>query len=342
MTYRNALLFGLLALTLASCGGTSLWRAAKSGNITAVSKQLSAGTAADQLSPARATPLLLASEAGHTEIVKALIAAGADVNRLNEKSGFPALHHAAVAQRLGVVKVLLANGADPNFVGPGGTTAARSAINGIRRGRTGTADILKALAEHGADLDYADTDGYTVRSLLESTDFAKAKRAENPTDFNAALRYAQANTKKSGVTFVQNDKPVQGPTRNTRNTASNGISCGTATTNNLTGQQLKAVVFEFYRKTRSKSFICVDHVEVTDKFALRGNTVVKYVATVSFPNGYKTNCIGHRPQTGGVLDLQNFLKTTTGGCNPLSQELRGLGKPARPGERRTYGDEVTI
>lgn len=102
------------------------------------------------------------------------------------------------------------------------------------------------------------------------------------------------------------------------------------------------MVFEFYRKTRSKNFICVDRIDVTDKFPLRGDTVVKYTASVSFPNGYKTKCLGHRPKTSGALDLQDFLKTTTGGCNPFSQHLRGLGKPARPGERRTYSDEATI
>lgn len=141
--------------------------------------------------------------------------------------------------------------------------------------------------------------------------------------------------------FDPGQKP---PTRtvSTRRTTQAPIRCGQPTSAGLTAAETKPVVFEFYRKTHSKSFICVDRIDVDDKFPLRGNTVVKYVATVSFPNGYKTNCIGHRPQKGGALDLQNFLNTTAGGCNAFSQHLRGLGKPARPGERRTYADEVTI
>ena len=188
--------------------------------------------------------------------------------------------------------------------------------------------------------------GQSAENLCSS--YGKSRRiGERP------IAAVDAEVRKRGldcsdrVAFEQRGyfEPGQQPPTQTvsaRSKAQAPIHCGQPISPGLSAAQAKAVLFEFYKKTRSKSFICVDRIEVTDKFALRGNTVITYTATVSFPNGYKTHCIGHRPKTKGPLDLQDLLKTTTGGCNQFSQYLRGLGKPARPGERRTYSDEVTI
>ena len=56
------------------------------------------------------TPLLLAIREGHTETVRALIAAGADVNARNE-DGWTPLHIAALYGHTDVAKALIAAGA---------------------------------------------------------------------------------------------------------------------------------------------------------------------------------------------------------------------------------------
>ena len=57
------------------------------------------------------TPLAAVTEAGDTEAVRMLLAAGADVNRLNGMFGGP-LHYAIKNNRIDLVKILLDSGAD--------------------------------------------------------------------------------------------------------------------------------------------------------------------------------------------------------------------------------------
>ena len=56
-----------------------------------------------------ATPLCIASQNGHLEIVKVLIAAGADVNQAT-KNGCTPLYVASLYGHLEVIKVLIASG----------------------------------------------------------------------------------------------------------------------------------------------------------------------------------------------------------------------------------------
>lgn len=53
------------------------------------------------------TPLMLAAQAGHVQVVAALLQAGCDVNALEELMGRTALHFAAENGRDGVVELLL-------------------------------------------------------------------------------------------------------------------------------------------------------------------------------------------------------------------------------------------
>lgn len=57
-------------------------------------------------------PLLTASMFGHHNVVKVLLTYGADINWLNEKMGWSALHYAAMSGHASVVEMLLAMGAD--------------------------------------------------------------------------------------------------------------------------------------------------------------------------------------------------------------------------------------
>ena len=60
-----------------------------------------------------ASPLFIASQEGHLEIVKALIAAGADINKKTYE--YSPLYMAAVTESLEIVEALLAAGADVNI-----------------------------------------------------------------------------------------------------------------------------------------------------------------------------------------------------------------------------------
>jgi hypothetical protein len=145
-------------------------------------------------------PLKNAVDEGHLEIVKVLIAAGADVNAINEIGGFPPLYLAVLQGYLDIVKVLIAAGADVNAKGGGyncpesvlhraviegrleiaqalleadgidvnaeggygGETALQRAVIG------GNVDIVKALIDAGADVNAKNKEGKAALSLAAS------------------------------------------------------------------------------------------------------------------------------------------------------------------------------
>lgn len=87
------------------------------------------------------TPLMYLAIQGQTQRAKALMARGAQVNRL----GWTPLHYAASKGQLDVAKLLLSNRAIVNAPGPDGTTPLMMA------GLSGSADMVKLLLDAGAD-----------------------------------------------------------------------------------------------------------------------------------------------------------------------------------------------
>ena len=91
----------------------SLLQRAREGDAEGVRRLLEAGAEADAVGEdgPDATPLRAAAEAGHYEVVQALIAAGADVNRVGGDGATPV----TVAGRAGkwpVMRLLAQNGGD--------------------------------------------------------------------------------------------------------------------------------------------------------------------------------------------------------------------------------------
>jgi len=101
--------------------------------------------------------LMLAAHAGEAEIVKRLIALGADVNLSMPLRGETALHQACQAGRTETARLLLANGANPNAYTVAG--ASTEMYCGPLRGETalhfaaayGDVELVEVLLAAGAD-----------------------------------------------------------------------------------------------------------------------------------------------------------------------------------------------
>jgi ankyrin repeat protein len=98
------------------------------------------------------TALVWASKQGHLQIIKLLLAKGADVNAKDE-SGLTALVEASGNGGLEIVKFLLAKGADVNGEGNKGWTALKSAVDHC------DVQIVKTLLDKGADINVEGAEG---------------------------------------------------------------------------------------------------------------------------------------------------------------------------------------
>ena len=113
---KSQLIAIVAAVLVVGCGPSAyqlneraLLEAAVDGNIEAVKQHLAAGTDVNAMEEA----FTLAAEYGHKEIVELLIAKGADVNAKDEDLWTP-LHFATGAGRKEVAELLIDKGADVN------------------------------------------------------------------------------------------------------------------------------------------------------------------------------------------------------------------------------------
>lgn len=135
-----------------------------------------------QASPAKSRPadatqeLMRAVDEANVGLVKSLLAAGADVNAVSE-GGKSALIRATTRGYLDIVRVLLAAGADVNAKKENGATALIVAVF------LGYADIVRVLLASGADPDAQTAQGTTAEKWAQSIGF---------TEIVALLRNAEA------------------------------------------------------------------------------------------------------------------------------------------------------
>ena len=101
------------------------------------------------------TPLMLASQAGHVDLVAKLIERGASRN-VQSNSGDTALIYATKENKINCVQKLIELGANVNIQGGNGQTALMHAT------RNEDGNCLEALLEGGANTDITDHDGYTT------------------------------------------------------------------------------------------------------------------------------------------------------------------------------------
>jgi hypothetical protein len=112
------------------------------------------------------TPLCLAVEHGHSEIVKLLIEHGADVNASCYIDSFETpLHRAVVDDNIEIAKLLIQNGADVN---------ARRSFDGLTplhlAALNGYSKMVRLLLENGADPSIRDNFGNTASELAREED----------------------------------------------------------------------------------------------------------------------------------------------------------------------------
>jgi len=120
---------------------TALIDAAADGNIEVVKQLLAAGANVNAKNKWGGTPLHWAARGGHKEIVELLIAKGANVNAKNDEDGTP-LHLAADRGHTEVVELLITKGADVNAKDDEGETPLDQAGTSWPE----TADLLR---KHG-------------------------------------------------------------------------------------------------------------------------------------------------------------------------------------------------
>jgi ankyrin repeat protein len=97
--------------------------------------------------PSGYSPLIYASRAGQTEAVKLLLRRGANVNRQTREMQSTALHRAAYAGHADVVRVLLEAGADTSIRDCDGLTALERVARQRENRSSGRADVVRLLEE---------------------------------------------------------------------------------------------------------------------------------------------------------------------------------------------------
>lgn len=160
-----------------TAGVTALFEAVYDGDEDAVVRLLRAGVSADATDEDGQTPLYLAAVSDEVGIVRLLLAAGAEPDRgSGPDAGDLPLCGAAVGGHTEVVRALLAAGARPDLREAYGFTALRWTVT---LGHAGTAE---ALLEYGADPDLPGPDGGEQPLVL-------AARRGSPSTVRALLRH---------------------------------------------------------------------------------------------------------------------------------------------------------
>ena len=130
--------------------------AARGGDLVRVRELIDAGVGLDLdvRDDAGKTPLYLASQNGHEEVVLALLGAGAQMDRAS-LDGITPLIVATVGGSENIVRRLLAGGAEVDHMTPDGVTALLAASAG------GDDDLVDTLLDSGARVDLPSSDGVT-------------------------------------------------------------------------------------------------------------------------------------------------------------------------------------
>ena len=198
-------------VTLDEGGSTPLLFAARSGDAASASVLLGAGAKVDDALPTGNTPLVVAAHSGNVAAATLLLDRGADANAMG--AGYTALHAAVLRGDLALVKALLAHGAKPDIALARGTPVRRYsadfAFNAELAGATpfwlaaryGDTEILRALADAGANTKFVMADGTSalVAAVAASSGFGSGDRRER---YMSPVQVAERNERENErITF---------------------------------------------------------------------------------------------------------------------------------------------
>lgn len=148
------------AATSSQTGENDFYSAARSGNVALVKSYLQQGQPVSSRDVKGNTALVIAAGRGHSDIIKILLAAGADVEEATSEGLFeskPALSWAVSQGRTAAAAVLIQNGANPSVPMKRGVFAGKTPLMwASSQGRT---DVVKLLLAAGAEVDYSSDSG---------------------------------------------------------------------------------------------------------------------------------------------------------------------------------------
>ena len=192
---KNITAWILVIVLLVACGQTKkldaaapdvdIWKAAASGNITAIKQHLEAGTDVDAKEPpGGGTPLLVAATFGQVEAVKFLIEKGANVNAKSNDAA-TALHGAAFFCHTEIVKLLLDKGAEVNAKNIRGETPLDAVASQWNQELEGIYTWLAELWKLQLDLERIKATRPRVAALLRESE---GKTADQSKEITAGVR----------------------------------------------------------------------------------------------------------------------------------------------------------
>jgi len=219
MSIRAIFLTGVLGLPLvaaaafaADTGAVSLVDAAKKGDRSAVQTMLSGPAKADLVGSQGSAALIWAAARKDPEMVGLLLSAGVDPNGTNDY-GAAALY-AAVAESadVGLVKKLIAAGANVNAALASGETAIMQAA------RLGSVETVRALLEAGADPNRSEINGGQTALMWaaaerhpqvtkELVDHKADVNAQSKTGFTALMFAARGDAESARILLAGGANP---------------------------------------------------------------------------------------------------------------------------------------
>eukprot|EP01051_Picozoa_sp_SAG22_P017996 SAG22_NODE_2912_length_2109_cov_3.539801_1_plen_510_part_01 len=174
-----------------------LREAAERGDLRGVQAELGKGANVNDAGKTRWTALHRAAERGRTDIVQALLAAGADHTLPTSFGGDTALHLAADRGHTGTVQLLVDNGADAKVKNKSSYTPLHSALHGNRQ------QVARDLLKAGADpADMESTEALPARSLSyysPRTEYSYSPRSTLSRTASGAAALASPSRSLSGA-----------------------------------------------------------------------------------------------------------------------------------------------
>ncbi|MCY1059406.1 DUF4274 domain-containing protein [Nannocystis sp. SCPEA4] len=153
-------------------------------------------------------PLACAARAGHLEVVRFLLDAGADPKKRVGGAGLNTLHWASVSRRVDVIRLLLERGMNIDIKGQWGRTALHGAAfyDPAHWLSAGMEEHTRFLLALGADPGITDSDGKTPLALAEliaNEPAAQLLRAVTPPDKRTPKTGKAPTTKRTATTAAK-------------------------------------------------------------------------------------------------------------------------------------------